>query len=336
MLGPSGCGKTTILRCIAGLETPDAGEIGIGGRTVYSGAGGVLVPPESRNLGMVFQSYAIWPHMTVGQNVAFGLRVRRRSRREIRQAVGDALALVQLEGYEGRFPTQLSGGQMQRVVLARCLAYRPSLLLLDEPLANLDTQLRVEMRAELRRIQRQTGTTMIAVTHDQAEALSLSDTVLVMQEGRVLQAGPPREVFRQPNSPFVAAFLGSTNQLGGRVAGPDRVTLAGLGDVSVRSGLPVGTAVRLCARTTDLVLSRPGDPPGAMSGRIVTTQYLGDKVEYVIEAGGHRLIAEERRSETQHREGETVAIAFNPAHLLVYPQPEGEAGAGGGAGEVHP
>jgi ABC-type Fe3+/spermidine/putrescine transport system ATPase subunit len=194
LLGPSGCGKTTLLRCLAGLEAPDAGTITIAGVLVFDGARGTLVATEGRNLGMVFQSYAIWPHLTVFDNVAFGLRVRRLGRADSAARVADALRLVRLDGLERRYPAELSGGQQQRVVLARCLAYRPALLLLDEPLANLDAQLRDEMRGELRRIQRQTRTTMIYVTHDQAEALSLSDEILVMDRGRVAGGGTPVDV----------------------------------------------------------------------------------------------------------------------------------------------
>src|SRR5690606_40620699 len=215
MRRPSGCGKTTMLRCIAGLETATSGEIVIGTRRVFSG-GRDLVPAEARNLGMVFQSYAIWPHMTIASNVAYGLRVRGRPREEIERRVREALALVRLSDYSERYPGQLSGGQMQRVVLARSLAYDPDLLLLDEPLANLDAHLREEMRQELKRIQRETGTTMIAVTHDQSEALALSDQIMVMSSGRVLQRGGPEEIFRRPQTAEVARFLGATNSFAAR------------------------------------------------------------------------------------------------------------------------
>ena len=239
MLGPSGCGKTTILRCIAGLETATSGEITIGARTVFSG-GRDRVPVEARNLGMVFQSYAIWPHMTIAHNIAYGLKVRRRPRSEIDQRVRAALALVRLSDYAERYPAQLSGGQMQRVVLARAIAYDPETLLLDEPLANLDTHLREEMRQELKRIQRETRTTMIAVTHDQSEALALSDQILVMAGGRVLQRGKPEEIFRRPQTAEVARFLGATNALTAhRIDG--RLVMDGLGPLPDEADAAGGT-----------------------------------------------------------------------------------------------
>ncbi len=221
LLGPSGCGKTTTLRAIAGLERPDHGEIELGGAVVYSSRHRVFVPPNHRDIGMVFQSYAIWPHMTVFDNVAFPLRVSptRPARSEIRSRVRRALATVRLDGLEGRPATRLSGGQQQRLALARALVREPKLLLLDEPMSNLDAKLREQMRLELRALQRQLEITTIYVTHDQVEALAMSNFVAVMHEGRIAQIGPPREIYERPATQFVTDFIGSTNLLPGRVVG---------------------------------------------------------------------------------------------------------------------
>lgn len=264
MLGPSGCGKTTTLRCIAGLETATSGRIVIGSRTVFED-GRDRVPVEARNLGMVFQSYAIWPHMTIARNVAYGLRMRRRSRDEIDRRVRAALALVRLSDYGERYPGQLSGGQMQRVVLARALAYDPELLLLDEPLANLDAHLREEMRQELKRIQRETGMTMIAVTHDQSEALALSDQIMVMARGRVIQRGGPEDVFRKPRTADVAHFLGATNRLTARRV-DGRLVVDGLGALPAHAGSANGAdTAQVLFRPSDVVL-RPAGSADDQSG----------------------------------------------------------------------
>src|SRR4051794_2010449 len=218
LLGPSGCGKTTTLRCVAGLERPDAGLITLGERVLFDGARNIAVPMNQRGIGMVFQSYAIWPHMTVFENIAFPLRVskqRRYPREEIRKLVDQALSTVGLGGYGDRPATRLSGGQQQRVALARAIVHHPQLLLLDEPLSNLDASLREEMRAELRRLQQQIGITAIYVTHDQAEALAMSDVIAVMDHGRIVQFGEPRAIYFRPESEFVASFIGAANLLAG-------------------------------------------------------------------------------------------------------------------------
>ncbi len=218
LLGPSGCGKTTTLRCVAGLERPDAGFITLGERVLFDSQRKVAVPMNQRGIGMVFQSYAIWPHMTVFENIAFPLRVakeRRYPREEIRRLVDQALATVGLAGYGDRPATRLSGGQQQRVALARAIVHHPQLLLLDEPLSNLDASLREEMRAELRRLQQDIGVTAIYVTHDQAEALAMSDMVAVMDHGRIVQFGEPRAIYFRPESEFVASFIGAANLLAG-------------------------------------------------------------------------------------------------------------------------
>src|SRR6266540_547257 len=217
LLGPSGCGKTTTLRCIAGLEHASAGRISIGGRVVSAPAEGVQVPPRLRNIGMVFQSYAVWPHMTVKQNVAYPLRHRRVPRAEVARKTAEVLELVGLAQFAERSVVSLSGGQMQRVALARSLVYQPQLLLLDEPLSNLDAKLRVRLRDDLRRIIKQTGVTALYVTHDQAEAVVLGDRIGVMRDGKLLQIGSPDEIYNRPADLFVASFTGASNLLAGRV-----------------------------------------------------------------------------------------------------------------------
>src|SRR5262249_18844506 len=212
VLGPSGCGKTTTLNLIAGFAEPDCGAIYFGNRAIADPARGIAVPPNRRNLGMVFQSYALWPHLTVGENVAYGLKMRRISGAERDSAVKEALRIVQLESYVERYPHELSGGQQQRVAFARALAYSPAILLFDEPLSNLDAHLREEMRFEIKEIHRRIGITAIYVTHDQAEAMALSDRIVVMEAGWVRQIGSPRELYEQPEGVFVASFIGRTNR----------------------------------------------------------------------------------------------------------------------------
>src|SRR6201999_972518 len=223
LLGPSGCGKTTTLRAIAGLEQPTGGEIRIGGTPVYSSASRVNIPAEKRGLSMVFQSYAIWPHMTVFENVAYGLRVRRKSKAEIQQKVAAALDLVQMGAYAARHASQLSGGQQQRVALARACAFSPSVLLFDEPLSNLDAKLRGDMRIELRELQHRLGVTSIYVTHDLEEALAMSDQIVVMRNGQIEQSGKPSEIYNYPRTAFVADFVGSANLIAGKLR-PDLST----------------------------------------------------------------------------------------------------------------
>ncbi|MCE5264545.1 MAG: ABC transporter ATP-binding protein [Deltaproteobacteria bacterium] len=219
LLGPSGCGKTTVLRMIAGLEVPDAGEIRIGGKTVFSAKEGLSVSPGKRGIGLVFQSYALWPHMTVRQNVAFGLEIRKVEPAQMQKDVSEALAYMRLDGMEERYPQQMSGGQQQRVALARMLVARPGVFLMDEPLSNLDAKLRIEMRAEIKRLHREAAATTVYVTHDQTEALTLSSRVAVMDKGRLMQVAPPREIYRRPANLFVADFIGSPtiNLIPGRI-----------------------------------------------------------------------------------------------------------------------
>jgi iron(III) transport system ATP-binding protein len=297
LLGPSGCGKTTTLRCLAGLERPDAGRIEVEDRVLFDQSQGIAVPMNHRGIGMVFQSYAIWPHMTVFENIAFPLRVakdRRYGREEIRSLVDDALATVGLGGYGGRPATRLSGGQQQRVALARAIVHRPQLLLLDEPLSNLDAALREEMRIELRRLQRQIGVTTIYVTHDQHEALAMSDRIAVMQHGRVVQLDEPRAIYFRPASGFVASFIGASNLFAGvcaSAAGAGEVAAVRLHDGSmIRCLFPTarsaGSAVSVSVRpeVITLVASDPtgGDAENSLPGTIVATSFQGGNVRYDV------------------------------------------------------
>ena len=235
ILGPSGCGKTTTLRVIAGLEDPDAGEVKLGSRVVFSRDQGILVPPEQRNLGLIFQSYALWPHMTVARNITLALKERRMPAEEIRRRLDDALERVQLIPYRDRYPSELSGGQQQRVAVARLIALKPSILLMDEPLSNLDAVLRTEMRGELRRLHQDLGATTVYVTHDQIEALTLSDIVVVMSGGVIQQRASPFDVYHRPATLFVADFIGDPriNRLDGRLIRHDGRPYADFGDFRV-------------------------------------------------------------------------------------------------------
>src|SRR5512146_1425366 len=221
LLGPSGCGKTTLLRCLAGLEDPDDGEIYIGDRLIYSHAKGISLPPGKRELGLVFQNYALWPHMKVDKNITFALEIQKLSKEEMKQRVKESLAEVKMEGYEDRYPREMSGGQQQRIALARMLAYRPKVFLMDEPLSNLDARLRMDMRAELKRLHFSSGATTIYVTHDQVEALTMSSYIAVMKEGVLQQFGTPDQIYHFPANLFVADFIGNpkVNLLEGSVDG---------------------------------------------------------------------------------------------------------------------
>ena len=286
LLGPSGCGKTTTLNLIAGFVLPTAGRVRIDGQDVTDR------PAHLRGLGMVFQAYALFPHLSVFENVAFGLRERRTARAEIERRVRAALALVRLDARAEHRPAQLSGGMQQRVALARALVYEPRVLLLDEPLAALDKKLREEMRSELREIQRAVGITTIFVTHDQAEALGLSDRIAVMHAGRIEQLGSPREIYERPATRFVADFIGASTVLRGHAAAVDRVTLAGGETLRVLglSGLRAGDAIDLAIRPERIRLAGgPGE--NVMDGRVTGVVYQGVQTELTVEIGaGQRLL----------------------------------------------
>jgi multiple sugar transport system ATP-binding protein len=266
-LGPSGCGKTTTLRLIAGLDVADAGEIRLAGQLVSSSRSNLFVPPQRRNVGLVFQSYALWPHMTVFQNVSFGLRVQRRSRTEIRREVTEALSYMQLDDLERRYPHELSGGQQQRVALARMIVARPTVFLMDEPLSNLDAKMRTEMRAEIKRLHRDLSATTVYVTHDQLEALTLASRVVVMKDGTIQQDAGPSVVYDRPSNLFVAGFVGSypINLIEGRLAVEDGWVCFSHPEVLVPTDLPpsaAGEAVVLAIRPEDVILMQ-----GEGSGR---------------------------------------------------------------------
>src|SRR5262245_6666155 len=265
-LGPSGCGKTTLLRSIAGLEVPDAGSISIADKVQTSIERGVLVPPYSREIGFVFQNYALWPHMTVFKNVAFGLKLRKKSEGEIKHKVMAALELVGLKGREERYPSQLSGGQQQRVALARSLALEPRVILLDERLSNLDAKLREEMRVELKRLIKKVGISALYVTHDQEEAFTISDAVVVMDGGKILQYGAPDEIYNRPLHPFVASFIGHSTLVDGKVVKIEGnecvVNVPDFNSANLRSpvtkGLAAGDSCKVVIRTTEVKLSHEG------------------------------------------------------------------------------
>jgi iron(III) transport system ATP-binding protein len=300
LLGPSGCGKTTTLRSIAGLERPRSGEITLGGRAIYESGRGVFVAPNERNIGMVFQSYAIWPHMSVFENAAFPLKVGKRkfSASEMRGKVMHVLGIVAMDTLAERPATNLSGGQQQRLALARALVMEPQLLLLDEPMSNLDAKLRERMRFELKRIQRETGVTTVYVTHDQAEALALSHEIAVMNEGVIMQVGSPREIYERPRSRFVADFIGRTNLLDAKVAaveGDEHYRLAtALGELHAISAdrLGMGDAVSISIRPEDIELSEQ-QPRGAnvCAGTVSAKVFLGDTVDFQVSVGNESLLA---------------------------------------------
>ena len=329
LLGPSGCGKTTTLRCIAGLEHPSAGRVSIGGRVVSSPAEGVHVPPRSRNIGMVFQSYAVWPHMTVKQNVAYPLRHRRVSRAEIDRKTAEVLELVGLAQYTDRSVVSLSGGQMQRVALARSLVYQPQLLLLDEPLSNLDAQLRLRLRDDLRRIIKQTGVTAVYVTHDQAEAVVLGDRIGVMRDGKLLQMAPADEIYNRPADLFVAKFTGASNLVAGRVlarngefgivdAGGQRLTAL------MPATIEAGEGVRIAVRPENVRIGNDvaTGAENRFTARVAALRYQGTQTIYELAALGGRLEALELGTRARHAVGSDVDVLLPPALCWAYPARE--------------
>ncbi|MBA2690771.1 MAG: ABC transporter ATP-binding protein [Burkholderiales bacterium] len=327
LLGPSGCGKTTTLRLLAGLETPDDGEIILEGRCLAAPQRGVMVPPDKRNVGMMFQSYAIWPHLSVFENVAFPLRVRREPKNEIKSRVAEALELVGLTGLAERGATQLSGGQQQRVALARAIVYTPSLLLLDEPLSNLDVKLREQMRTELRALQCRLNLAVVYVTHDQAEALALSDRIAVVNKGRLEQVGTPVEVYERPRTRFVGDFLGRTVMMKGTMrkdADRSWVEVQGNGRVAMQSGadgqFSDSEPVRILSRPEDIALLPMGEiGPNQVIGKIERVAYMGDHLEYIIGVGGRSLILPATKKE-RYPVGADVRLAFDPAYVTTLPQ----------------
>ncbi|WP_235017148.1 ABC transporter ATP-binding protein [Tistlia consotensis] len=335
LLGPSGCGKTTILRMIAGLEAPSAGDILIGGRRIND------LPIHKRNLGLVFQNYALFPHKTIGQNIAFGLKYRGVPKAEARDKVRQALEIVRLPGVEDRYPTQLSGGQQQRIALARAIVIEPDVLLLDEPLSALDANLREEMRVELKSIQHRIGVTSIFVTHDQSEALAMSDRIVVMSAGEVQQEGAPEEVYNTPATEFVARFLGAANLFDARVTAADdrlveletaafgRLTLPR--DRAARLG-DAGPA-RLVVRAEKLALSEAAAPPGTVSAAatVAAVDYQGQLARYFLQIGDSQAQAIQMIDGRPYPEGAEVTVSLRPEDCTALPpaSPDGESGPTG-------
>jgi iron(III) transport system ATP-binding protein len=328
LLGPSGCGKTTTLRCLAGLERPDAGRIVIGERTVADVNAGIFVPPQRRNLGMVFQSYAIWPHMTVLENVAYALEGRGIGRAERKKLAMEALALVQLAAFAERPAPRLSGGQQQRVAIARAMVGRPQALLFDEPLSNLDARLRIEMRNELRRIQRQTGLTSIYVTHDQAEALAISDLIIVMKDGRIVERGRPVDIYRHPRHVFTAQFLGATNLIAGTIAEVDAAggllavttVLGRILGIDPTGTLRPGAKVVVSIRPEDL--STRATAAGAVNtieGRMTFAAFAGAAVEAELRCGETNIQCLLDR-DADLTPGRTVTLRAKADACLVLPE----------------
>jgi ABC-type Fe3+/spermidine/putrescine transport system ATPase subunit len=324
VLGPSGCGKTTTLNLIAGFIDPDRGRIHFGERLIADAGLGILVPPNHRHLGMVFQSYALWPHLSVADNVAYGLKMHKVPRAQRETAVRRALQRVRLEQLIDRFPHELSGGQQQRVALARAIAYAPQILLFDEPLSNLDAQLREEMRLELKDIHREIGITAIYVTHDQAEAMSLSDRIVVMGDGQILQVGSPRQLYDEPADVRVARFLGRTNLFDARILD------AGIVDTGApiaRVKIEGSDALLSCRAAPDSIPDRPGSlsvrpegvsvrPAGAsepgLPGHVRSAIYLGNVSQLQVALTIGKIIEVQETTRQQWNVGDAVSIAFDP------------------------
>ena len=323
LLGPSGCGKTTLLRMIAGFVRPKSGEIRIAGRTVASPA--LMVPPEKRSLSMVFQSYAVWPHKTVFENLAYGLRLRRLDGKTIEGKVADALATVRMEAYAQRYPSELSGGQQQRVAVARALVLEPEILLFDEPLSNLDATLREHMRFEIKALLAKLKISSIYVTHDQNEAMVIADRVAVMNLGRIEQIGTPEDVYYRSSTDFVAQFIGLANVLDGEIVGsaaPDliKVRVNGVGELIARSALgnaPV-QAARVLVRPEQIALtSSPVAGMNTLKGRVTRRSFVGAQTDYVIDVNGVALRVISPSRHDDYKLSQDVLLSFAPADCLL-------------------
>jgi iron(III) transport system ATP-binding protein len=321
LLGPSGCGKTTTLRLIAGYLTPDTGTISVNGKVVSSPDG--VIPPEDRGMGMVFQNYAVWPHKTVYENVVFGLKLRKVPTDEARRRVDHALDLVNLTGLEKRYPSELSGGQQQRVALARSLIVEPSILLLDEPLSNLDAKLRERMRSELKQLQRRTGITFIYVTHDQAEALALSDQIAVIHGGRLQQYGTPREVYGQPANRIVADFMGLVNLVQGRILDVvgGRATVSLLNDTRLDLPAPQGSAagdpIEVAIRPENINLQKPVPGSGVLA-MVSERIFLGNLTEYCATLGSGEVLRVQTHPQEDFSVGDQVALNVDASHCTIF------------------
>ncbi len=324
LLGPSGCGKTTTLNCLAGLETPDQGTIRVGDKMFFDSSRSIDLPPENRNAGLVFQSYALWPHKTVEANIDLPLRLRKYGGQEIRQRVEKIMQVVELSGLEKRYPHELSGGQQQRVALARALVYEPSILLLDEPLSNLDAKLRERARFWLRQVQRRIGTTTIYVTHDQLESLALSDRIAVMKDGKILQIGRPTEIFEKPSVPFVADFMGTNNFFEGTIQSMqrDRMTLQlSNGRVLIVPTImdaALGKKATMAIRPQNIQLIANSEvdskDPNIFTVRVVGGQYLGTYYEYIVNDTDRDFLFHTRKEIL----GDHATVHFDPGECSVF------------------
>jgi len=314
LLGPSGCGKTTTLRMVGGFEEPTEGTVYLGGQDVTG------LPPHKRDVNTVFQSYALFPHLSIFENVAFGLRRRKVGGGEVRERVGQALALVDLGGYEKRKPGQLSGGQQQRVALARALVNRPRVLLLDEPLGALDLKLRKQMQLELKGIQHEVGITFVHVTHDQEEAMTMADRIAVMRAGRVEQLGSPTELYDSPRTAFVAGFLGVSNLLPAEVTGPDRVRLAG--GAELRVSALAGRTGRVAVGIRPEKLSFGGAGENSLAGRVVESAYIGVATQYIVETEAGRVQVFAQNTRPNGNPDGPVELSFDPDAAFVVEQEE--------------
>ncbi len=315
LLGPSGCGKTTLLRMIAGFNSIEAGDFYFGEKRIND------VAAHKRDIGMVFQNYAIFPHLTVKENVAYGLKARKVGKKEMDERVAEALKLVQIEHLADRKPNELSGGQQQRVALARAFVIEPSVLLMDEPLSNLDAKLRVQMRTVIKKLQRRLGITTIYVTHDQEEALAISDRIAVMKDGNIMQIGTPNEIYAKPQNPFVAGFIGVSNFLDCDVDG-SKVTIQGELTIEIPVKKEYVGPGKLSARPEQLFFSETGMP-----GKILFSTFLGDFIEYEVELdNGQNLIVNEYTKDTAsvHEDGKRVCLSFDPNRISLYKAETGE------------
>ncbi|MEU7212622.1 ABC transporter ATP-binding protein [Streptomyces sp. NPDC044989] len=325
LLGPSGCGKSTTLSCVAGLETPDSGTIRVGDQVFFDGTPRSTVPPEGRNLGLVFQSYALWPHMTIADNLALPLKLRKVTKDQQRRLIEDALTKVDMAHLRDRYPHQLSGGQQQRVALARGIVYSPGVLLLDEPLSNLDAKMRDQARVWLKDLQREVGITTVYVTHDQVEAMSLSDRIAVFMHGRLQQVGTPTEIYETPATPEVAGFIGRCNLLEGRVGstegGTVQVELGQTGQhLRVAGACSAGSSATVGLRSERITLTDRADAPhdGAVNvlrARIEQCSYTGARFEYELSIGDVRVHAESPVRHTDHE----INLLIRPEDCLLYP-----------------
>lgn len=313
LLGPSGCGKSTLLRMIAGFVEPSSGHVVVNGRRVTN------LRPEQRPTAMVFQSYALFPHMTVYNNVAFGLKLRKVERGEMKRKVLDALSLVRMDGFVGRYPAELSGGQQQRVALARCLVLEPEILLLDEPFGALDRQLRDQMQTELRKLQKQLGVTMLVVTHDQNEALALSDLIAVMNGGQIVQCGAPADVYDRPENRFVASFMGVSNIIAGEevcTASGYRFQIPNGQTLPITRGAKEAPVTHLAIRPENLRFVEEGDADAVLSGKVVFASLIGSTMSYEVDVGATTFSVSTARAKGGPAVGSRVGLAVQPDSLI--------------------